>query len=170
MKPLLPDVAKLYRDHADFVWRLLSRFGVREAELPDALQEVFLVVHRRRDSFDGTSAVTTWLYGIALRVASDFRHKAARRREELGVDEGELGLLAQGTPETDLAERRARERAINALEAMSEEHRLVFVLYELEGLSCEKIAALMDAPLGTIYSRLHYARRTFLDALQRPHD
>ena len=60
----------LFREHAPYVWRVLRRLGVAEADVEDACQEVFLVVHRRAESFDGTSSVKTWIYGICVRVAS----------------------------------------------------------------------------------------------------
>jgi DNA-directed RNA polymerase specialized sigma24 family protein len=64
------DVERVHAAHADFVFRSLSRLGVREPDLLDMLQEVFVIVHRRAGSYDGTSKLTSWLFGICLRVAA----------------------------------------------------------------------------------------------------
>src|SRR5688572_24262740 len=71
----------LYEEHFQFVWRSLRRLGVREADVPDAVQDVFLVVHRKLPEFEGRSKVTTWLFGIALRVARDRQKLAYTRRQ-----------------------------------------------------------------------------------------
>lgn len=164
--PRLPDAGQLFREHGDFVWRLLHRLGVQNSDLPDMAQEVFMVVHRRRDSFTGESAVTSWLFGICLRVASDYRRKAARKKElPTAPDALPLGEDAQ-TPERALSSQRARRRLEAALDAMPLDRRAVFTLFELEGMSCERIAAMMEVPVGTIYSRLHKARLAFTRALE----
>lgn len=74
--PDVLDVASIHESHADFVWCSLQRLGVRPADLEDALQEVFVVVHRKLSSFDGSSRLSTWLFGISMRVASAYRRKA----------------------------------------------------------------------------------------------
>src|SRR5688572_4654627 len=82
---------ELYQQHFEFVWRSLRALGLPPAVLDDAVQEVFLVVHRREKDFEGRSAVRTWLFGIAFRVAANFRRSARRRpadplSEELTTD------------------------------------------------------------------------------------
>ena len=76
-------VTRIYQANADFVWRSLQRLGVRGPDLDDVLQEVFVVVHQRLGTFDGTAKMTTWLFGIAMRIASDYRRSARVRREVL---------------------------------------------------------------------------------------
>src|SRR5688572_13254375 len=99
------DVRAIYEANADFVWLTLQRFGVQERDLEDMLQEVFVVVHRRLDSFDPRVRMTTWLYGICLRVASGYRRKRRARPEE-PVDalptEATISDVAEG-PEAALA-------------------------------------------------------------------
>src|SRR5947207_8334747 len=75
-------VEDVYLAHADFVWKALQRFGVRTADLDDVLQEVFVVVHKKLPSFRGDAQMTTWLYGICLRVASVHRRRSHVRREK----------------------------------------------------------------------------------------
>ena len=74
-------VTRVYEGHARFVWASLQRLGVRDADLEDVLQEVFVVVHQRLHTFDGTSKMTTCLFGICLRVASASRRRSFRQNE-----------------------------------------------------------------------------------------
>src|SRR5262245_44836563 len=76
--PPAPTLDAIYEAHVAYVWRVVQRLGVPESSADDAVQDVFLVVHRKLDGFEGRSSIRTWLYGIALRVARDHRRK---RRE-----------------------------------------------------------------------------------------
>src|SRR3954470_20523583 len=73
-----PTVKSIYEEHARFVWLTLQRFGVEPADLDDVAHDVFVVVHRRLDSFDGTSRMTTWLFGICMRLAANYRRRRRR--------------------------------------------------------------------------------------------
>ena len=157
--------AEVYARHADFVWASLSRLGVAHDDLPDQLQEVFLVVHRRLADFEGRSAITTWLYGIARRVASDYR-----RRRPLGT--GPLATVIEvadrgPAPSETLARREAARTVMEILEAMEPDKREVFALMELEQLSAPAVAEMIGVPLNTVYSRLRLARARFEQALAR---
>lgn len=160
------DVAAVYRDHADLVWRSLQHLGLREADLEDALQEVFVVVQRKLGGFDGRSRLSTWLFGICLRVAARHRRRAYFRFETVSAGaDGER--VEPTTPEdrfVDGERRRALERALSKL---SLEQRAVFVLFELEGESCAAIAELVGIPVGTVYSRLHTARAAVARSLTK---
>ena len=156
-------VADLHARHADFVWRSLQRLGVRAADLEDALQEVFIVVHRRLGSFDGNARITTWLFGICLRVASAQRNRAHVRRERTGADadwlERELEAAPAGDdPERALLEGELRNELEGLLDRLDPVKRATVVMFELEGMSAPEIATLMDVPVGTVYSRLATAR------------
>lgn len=153
------DAAALFRAHAAFVARILARSGVAPRDLEDLVQEVFLVAHRRGGFVVETAKPTTWLARIALGLAANYRRKnrpvpadpskADDLRASDTADEGEVTLRAQA-----------------ALWAMSEERRLVFMLYELEGVSGEEIAASLKIPVGTVWSRLSSARREFTAAMR----
>ncbi len=82
--PSEPWFGALYERHFDFVWRSLRHLGVREADLADACQEVFMIVHRRYPSFDAQAKVTTWLFQICFNKARERRRSAQARREVLG--------------------------------------------------------------------------------------
>jgi RNA polymerase sigma-70 factor (ECF subfamily) len=153
-----------YREHFAFAWRSLRRLGVPERDLADAAQEVFIVVHKKLAEFDARSRLSTWVYAICLRIASDRRRRASTRYEVLG-DDAEPWRDAKAPESLDLAERRALlERA---LEAMSLEQRAVFTLFELEGLTGEEIAMLLEVPAPTVHSRLRLARDTFRRVIER---
>lgn len=153
----LPGFESVYRAHFRFVWRSLRHLGVPERDLPDAVQEVFVVVHRKLPEFVAASRITTWLYAIALRVASTRRRRASERQELL-VDPPERSQFAPAEA-SELADRRALlERA---LDAMPLEQRAVFTLFELEGAHGDEIAALLAVPVATVHSRLRLARETF---------
>ena len=162
------DVRAVHDRHADFVWRSLQRLGVREAELEDVLQEVFVVVHKRLASFDGSSQVTTWLYGICIRVAAAHRRRAWVRREQptddIGVDEG---APASERPDELLAARQARATLDRVLDRMDLEKRAVFVMAEIDELGSQEIAEAIGVPVGTVWSRLSAARKEFQAALAR---
>ena len=162
------DVLEVHEKYADFVWRTLQRMGVQPSDLDDALQEVFVVVHKKRHLFDGSSAVTTWLFGICLRVASATRRKAHRFRERLDTDwVAAAGESAEGHPEHELMQRQARARLAQVLDTLEPERRAVLVMFEVEGLACGEIATQMGTPLGTVYSRLSAARADFQKAAAR---
>jgi RNA polymerase sigma-70 factor (ECF subfamily) len=167
-------LAGVYQRHGEFVWRTLSRMGVARAHLDDVFQEVFLVVHRRLDSFHGHCLATTWLYEICLRVASGYRRRAHFRREELVADVGDVLPLAspRPSPEQAFERRQDTERLNEVLSALTLEQRAVFTMFELEGETCESAALALGLPIGTVYSRLFRARGAFKRALlkQRARD
>jgi RNA polymerase sigma-70 factor (ECF subfamily) len=162
-------VTQVHERHGEFVWRTLHRMGIRPPHVDDVYQEVFLVVHRRLRSFTGQSAITTWLYEICFRVAAGYRRKAHFRREELIPDWSEMSALTAPTPspERQLVTSRQAKQLERLLDTMPLEYRVVFVMFEIEGLSSEQIAESVGVPLGTVYSRLYRARKRFARALAR---
>jgi len=160
------DTEALFRAHAAFVARFLVRLGVAKQELEDLVHDVFVVVHRAGGCAPGSARPTTWLAEIALRLASSRRR--AIKRDATAGDEA-LRTMRAGTagPLRDAAAREALERVQGALDGLDMEKKSVFILYELEGESCESIADGLQIPVGTVYSRLHHARREFLHAYRR---
>jgi RNA polymerase sigma-70 factor (ECF subfamily) len=159
------DAEQVYELHADFVWRSLQHLGVRDADLEDLGQEVFVTVHRRLSSFDGRSKLTTWLFGICLHLVQRHRRRAYFRFELLHAEPPERVDLE--TPEALYAGEQSRQRLERLLDKLSPERRATFVLFEVEGMSCEEIAELTAVPVGTVYSRLHLARKLVTAAAAR---
>lgn len=156
------DVAALYRRHAPFVWRLVRRFGVGESDVDDAVHEVFLVAHRRREDLRDSSLERSWLFGIAKRVAMATLRKNKRAPDEL---EREVAS-SEETPEESLNRRRRADLARRCIEKIDERRRMVFVLSEIEQLTGPEIAAALELELNTVYSRLRKARQEFKDAVR----
>lgn len=155
-----PSFREVYDEHFDFVWRSLRRLGVPEADAMDVTQSVFLTIHLRLVSFEGRSQLRTWIFGICMRIASDHRRSAPVRREII-TDNIDLALGATGHDADPLVRAESRQAAAIAesiLNQLPEEQRVAFVLFELEEMSAEEIATLVDAPVGTIRSRLRLAR------------
>jgi len=148
-----------YRTHFAFVWRSLRRLGIREEDAGDAAQEVFIVVHRKLPEFAGRSKLTTWLYGVCFRVASERRR--AGPRPALGEQEA-ASFLGRPTDPGASAERNQGLAVLErVLERIPDEQRAVFCLFELEGMTGEEVAESLEIPLGTAYSRLRLARAAF---------
>jgi RNA polymerase sigma-70 factor, ECF subfamily len=148
---------RIVDDHAQFLWRALRHLGVRERDLEDTCQDVFLVAHRRWSDFRGDSSLRTWLYGIAVRLASEHRRRAHVRRE---VPTSEPPIVQTESPEFDQLERRELRDLFNSiLERLDDDARAVFVLYEIEDLDMRAVAEAVGCPLQTAYSRLYSARR-----------
>ena len=142
----------LAAEMAPFVWRTLRYLGVHDHQLPDVAQDVLIILFRKAHTFRGRSSVKTWVYRICQRQAF-----ASRRRERLERSRSELSDVDEGQ---DAGHDRIEARVAlkSALAQLDEDKRLVFVLYEIEGLSMREISEIAECPLQTAYSRLHAAR------------
>jgi RNA polymerase sigma-70 factor (ECF subfamily) len=157
----------VYDAHFAVAWRWLRRLGVRSPDLMDQTQKVFLVVHSRLGDFEGRSSLSTWVFGICRRVASDYRRSAPIRCEVV-TDPAELDAVSSSPREPHAASKTEFERiAEQILEKLPEPQRIVFVLFELEEMSGEDIATLLAVPVGTVRSRLRLARESFRREVKR---
>lgn len=158
---------EIYERHVDFVWRSLRGQGVPDDELGDAIQEVFLVVHRTLGAFEGRSSLPTWLFTICRSVARDRRQRAYRRHEIAHPARMDEPVDARA----DTAARAEHNDRLLQLEAilarMEPDLRDVFVLFEIEDLTGEEISRGLSIPLGTVYSRMQLARKAFGRAAAR---
>jgi RNA polymerase sigma-70 factor (ECF subfamily) len=159
-------LAELFAAEYDFIWRSLRRLGVPEQAVDDAAQEVFILASRKLSAIQ-PGRERAWLYGAALRVASDARRGAARERRRQSPPEV-LADLPSGLDPAELVEqKRAREVLDRVLWELPLEQRAVFTLYELEGLTTAEIAAVLEVPMGTVASRLRRARELFTASVGR---
>jgi RNA polymerase sigma-70 factor, ECF subfamily len=162
--PTSPDARfrAIYDAWFDDVTRWLYALGVPSSDTEDLAQEIFLVVRRKMDRFGGGN-LAGWLYRIAQLTVRDHRRRAwfknlTQRRKEVNL--ADLPQLAASPAITyEEAENRRRLQALVA--RMSEKLRTTFVLFEIEGYSGEEIAEIQDIPLGTVWTRLHHARKAF---------
>ncbi len=148
----------LFRAHAAYVGRCLRYLGVHEASLDDACQDVFLVAHRRRRDFRPGTSSRAWLYAITLRVARTYGRKARRRQEVMAE------IPRPQEADESMARVDAREAALRLLSVLSEERRVVFVLYHVEQMSMREVSEVVGCPLQTAYSRLRAAQKQLTEA------
>lgn len=152
-----PSFREIFDAHHRFVWRTLRYLGVGDAELPDVAQEVFVVLYRKLPDWDRRAKLTTFLYGICLRVAKASRRRAQRRRE---VPTIELPEGAAGPDQSRRLERVDARRLLDEiLSQLDDDKRAVYVLSEVEQLPMAEIAEIVGAPLQTCYSRRNAARK-----------
>jgi RNA polymerase sigma-70 factor (ECF subfamily) len=162
------DVASVYDQHAAFVFRSLRRLGVPDRSVDDAVQDVFIVVHRRLGEFEARSSLRSWLFGIARRVAHDHRRRIGRK--ERGEELPETLIDPAGsTPAVDVERAQAVQVLHAILASLDDEKREVFMLAELEQMTVPEIAAAIGVNLNTVYSRLRAARIAFDQAVARHH-
>ena len=163
-----PSFEAVYREHADFVWRNVRRLGVAPSGVDDAVQKVFLVVHRRLADLDDEPRVRAWLFQIVRRVARDERRAAGSNptTNALGDDVDDLESSAR-RPDEIYALKSAAEQLHAILASMDEEKREVFILADLEGFSAPEIAEDTDTNVNTVYARLRAARQIVEQAVQR---
>ena len=166
--PALVKLETIYAESARFVWLTLQRAGVRRADLDDVCHDVFVIVQRKLPEFEPGAELRPWLLGICVRTAANYRRRARIRLEQSNVGtNGEEAVVAIASetnrPDSQLSRRQALERADAILAHMSPVKRAVFIMFEIEGMNCQEIAAELGLPVGTVYSRLHSARKLFLE-------
>jgi RNA polymerase sigma-70 factor (ECF subfamily) len=159
-----PDFKTIYEAHFSYVWHSLRRIGVRDADLEDLCHDVFVAFYRGLDTYDPARPIKPWLFGICFRVASDHRRRARHRFEVHETREAPSN--APGADDR-VAEHQARCLVERALGELHPDKRAVFILHEIDGHSMPEIAAVIPAPLNTLYSRLRLARAEFANAIRR---
>ncbi|MGD8858729.1 MAG: sigma-70 family RNA polymerase sigma factor [Myxococcales bacterium] len=139
----------------------------------DVVQEAFIKVHKHIGNFQGTSAFYTWLYRIVMNLAIDHVRKRRKltefddgiHKEDAAGDGTLLPRVAGSNPGKTVARHELSAQIQAALETLPEYHRAVIVLREVEGLSYEEMAEVLEVPKGTIMSRLYHARRKMQEQL-----
>jgi RNA polymerase sigma-70 factor (ECF subfamily) len=154
--------------------RLLSRFIRDSTEVEDVTQEAFIKAYRALPTFRGDSAFYTWLYRIGINTAKNYLVAMGRRaptttaidsEEAEGYEDGDQ-LRDLNTPEDELASKQVAETVNQTLGELPEELRTAITLREIEGLSYEEIANIMNCPIGTVRSRIFRAREAIATKLR----
>jgi RNA polymerase sigma-70 factor (ECF subfamily) len=159
------DLTRLYKEHAGKVARWAARLGGPSLEPMDVVQEVFEVVHRKLSTLRHGVSPTTWLFAITRNTVLAARRKQRLRNWLSATIPGLMERTSAGplpTPVESLERREAALELHRLLEALPEQQRTAFVLYELEGMSSEEVATLMGASVATTRLWLHRARAKFL--------
>lgn len=160
----LEDVKRLYAQHAGELRQALARLAPG-LDADDLLQELFLVVLGRPEALARVDSPRAWLFGVAVKLAAT-RQRTARLRSFFGLERA-AELPAVDAP-SRTAEQRDAQRAVGrALERLSPAKREAFVLFELQGLTGEEVAAALGVPVKTVWTRLFHARREVTEALER---
>ncbi|RYE92874.1 MAG: RNA polymerase sigma factor [Myxococcales bacterium] len=158
---------QLFARHAPDVTRLVARMVGRRAEVDDLVQEVFLQVHRSLREFRGDARFSTWLHRVTVNVVLMARRAAGSRPVFAEPPPGDFAQDDGLWPDEDAA-RRERLRALQrCLDQLSDKKRVVFVLSELEGMPAAEIAAIVEAPVLTVRTRLFYARQELTELMKR---
>lgn len=156
------------------LWRLLSRFIRDPAEVEDVAQESFIKAYRALPSFRGDSAFYTWLYRIGINTAKNYLVAMGRRAPTTtGFDSEEAESFEDGdqlrdinTPESMLMSKEIAATVNDTMTELPEELRTAITLREIEGLSYEEIAGIMNCPIGTVRSRIFRAREAIAAKLR----
>jgi RNA polymerase sigma-70 factor, ECF subfamily len=154
---------KLHRKYFPVAAAFLRKLGVRERDLEDATQDVFLQMYKYLPRFRRQAELSTWLYRLCITQARHTRRRVRVTEALLSI----LSLMPTSAllSEPAFSEDLARKRIAQALATLPEGERAVFVLYEMEGLPGKQIAEIVNCPEATVWRRLHYARRTFREVL-----
>lgn len=163
--------ADVYEEYFPFVWRSARGLGAPDDLIDDAVQEIFIVVHRRLPEFAGRSSMKTWIFGIVVNVVRAFR-RTMRARQTRTLDAscgGDPNEVLDWRPQPDEALTKVEAARVvdRLLESLDDDKRAVFVLAELEELPAPEIAEALSIPLNTVYSRLRLARQEFAVASAR---
>jgi len=156
---------RLVTGQLDFVWRCLRRFGVPAADADDAAQQVFLVVYEKLAAVP-LDKERAFLVATTARVAANAR-RSIRRRQSAYEDLAQVSEEPSPLQEQLADQFRARSLLDQVMAELADDLREVFVLFEIEELSIQEIADLLDIPLGTVGSRLRRARQAFHDKVSR---
>lgn len=152
----------VYREHWRYVWRCARKLGVADDRLEDVLHDVFVVVCRRLDEFEGRSSVNTWLYGITFRVVQEHHRKLGRDRRPAPATSGSVA-----GPEEHVQRVEAAKLLGELLAELDEDKRMAFVLTEIDGMSPNAVAEMLGVSVNTVYSRLRLARERLDRAVAR---
>lgn len=167
----MPEFPEIYKTYFGFVWSCTRRMGVRENELDDVVQEIFIVIHGKIATLAQPGSLRSWIYGIIRRTVSTY-HRARRAKvasTEALTSEPEMQYPQQPSPQ-ELAEQSDQVKMLWSLLAkLDPPKREVFVLAELDELTVPEIASAIEVPVNTVYSRLRTARQELETALARHH-
>jgi RNA polymerase sigma-70 factor, ECF subfamily len=158
---------EVYAEHFAFVWRCLRSLGVPAAGLDDAAQDVFVIVHRQLPGFRSESTLQTWLFGITRKVAFNHRRGVDRKQAPL-VPLDDQHVEASGPDPIEHAqEKEAAVFVEGFMASLDDEKRALFMLAMMEEMAIPEVAAALEIPVNTAYTRLRRLRSEFQHALAK---
>jgi RNA polymerase sigma-70 factor, ECF subfamily len=165
----VPGFLELYKTYLSFVWSVTRYMGVERSEMDDVVQEIFVIIHERLHTIERPESLRSWIYSIIRRAVSRYHRTKRTQLIETGTVHVEPDTLQPEwrTP-LQMAEQSEQTRLLwTLLEKLGAAKREVFVLAELEEMTAPEIAAAVEVPLNTVYSRLRAARQELEQALER---
>lgn len=167
------DFDKLLRPHMGHLYRIAYRFTNSQADAEDLLQDLLIKVYQRPEDLDGVERIRPWLTRVMYRMFIDNRRRYARSPIHLAVDntseEGDSlydNIPCEAPIPEEQRSRQDQSKILGrALNRLSEDHRLVVMLHDVEGFTLEEISTVLDSPIGTLKSRIHRARARLRDLI-----
>lgn len=156
-------LAQIFRDEFDYVCRSLLRLGVKQLDMEDMAQEVFVTVHRKLEEFDNDRPVRPWLFAFAARAAANYRR--LKRHNNTSQEDAHHELASHEATDEAAEALQKRELILRALEHLSQDQRTILVMHDLDGQTAPEIATALQIPLNTVYSRIRLARKNFRTAV-----
>jgi RNA polymerase sigma-70 factor (ECF subfamily) len=154
---------KLYEEYAPKIYGILRNY-VNQNEIEDALQEVFIRIIKGIDGFQGRSKLSTWIYRIAVNVGKNY-YRDYKKKEDRSVDlEDESGnnynlqAISDNDVRKEALDSLDYQMILNIMEKLEQDERVIIKLRDIDGMSYNEISEIMNIPLGTVKSKLHYAR------------
>jgi RNA polymerase sigma-70 factor, ECF subfamily len=155
----------LYERHLGRVKRWARQLAGPTADLEDLVHDIFLVALRKGFQERGEASVETWLFRITHREVQAKRRRARVRQFLLGRNQDTLVPPAPNSPQQEMERRERHARLYRALDRLPDTYRTTLILYEIEELSCERVAELTETSLGTVWVRLHRGRERLVQLL-----
>jgi RNA polymerase sigma-70 factor, ECF subfamily len=162
-----PRFREVYEQNVEMVWRYATFHGVPPMSLDDVVQEVFIVVHGRMETFEGRSSLRSWVMGVAHNVVRDYVRKRANRPAGDHLESDQQIQAADDGPAEAIEKKRAALLLDEILSKMNDEQREVFILSEIEQLSAPEISRALEVNENTVRTRLRAARQEFEAAIVR---
>jgi len=167
------DFDKLLRPHMSHLYRIAYRFTGSQADSEDLLQDLLIKVYQRPEDLDGVERLRPWLTRVMYRMFIDNRRRYARSPIHLAVDNNnedgepiyENIACEAPIPEEQQSRQDQSKMLSRAMDRLSEDHRLVVMMHDVEGFTLEEISTVLDSPIGTLKSRIHRARARLRDLI-----
>jgi RNA polymerase sigma-70 factor, ECF subfamily len=162
-------VTDVHAQYAQFVFKKLQQLGGRPADLDDLRQQVFIAIHQKLSTYDPKLPIKPWLCAICINIMGNYITRPHRMHEVVTdkVPEGTTEERGECDPELHLLQAERLKILDEILGQLPLDHRVVFVMFEIDAMPCKAIADDLGIPLGTVHSRLHNARLAFAEAIAR---
>ena len=164
-----PTLEDLYREYFQFVWRNARRLGVVPSQLDDAVQDVFMVVHRHLPEYEARTPLRFWLFAITRRVAADYRRTLRRKGGLEPLPDDVESRRGGDGPLRDALNKERSDVVLQFLSTLEDNHRATFILCELEQMSAPEISEALGATTSAIYARIRTMRLGFAQFVRDRH-